>query len=57
MEEDPQPAPLFRPLSDQQRISLFRMHVAFGPGDVDIAADDDSRAARVSVGDVVFHLA
>src|SRR5437016_348142 len=38
--------PLIGPLADQIRISLLRMNVPLGAGDVDVSTDNESRAAR-----------
>src|SRR5438876_10809439 len=49
--------PLIGPLAAQIRISLLRMNVPLAAGDVDVSTDNESRAARVYLGNVPLHLA
>src|SRR5262249_20696127 len=48
---------LFRPLSHERWIALFRVNVALGAGDIDVSTENESSAACMNFRDVALHLA
>src|SRR4029077_1466905 len=49
--------PFLRPLADERRVALLGMDVTLGARDVDVTAENHSRAAGVNFTDVTLHLA
>src|SRR5262245_18577037 len=47
---------LFRPLSHERWIALFRVNVTLGAGNIDVSTDNQSPPARVNFPNVALHL-
>src|SRR5262245_49901739 len=48
---------LFRPLSHERWIALFRVNVTLGAGNIDVSTENESSAACMNFRDVALHLA